>query len=123
MTKKQPLITLNKAFALLLLLYLVMEFYPVAMQFNDILRALVGLAGLVYVFIFPKRPLITRDNALALTFLGLWLVYSLFSFAWALDSKSVLEHCLHVSRYLLVFILFEGLFRHPAIREIGRAHV
>lgn len=117
MVIKKPLISLKQALILLLLMYAVMEFYPVAMQLNNIMRALAGLAAIAYVLILPQKPVITKDNALPLTFLLVWLVYSLFSFAWALDSKSVLEHSLHVFRDLLVFMLFEGFFRNPRFRD------
>lgn len=117
MAIKKPLISLKQAFVILLLLYALMEFYPVLMKQNELLRSFAALLALAWVLIFPHKPILTSENMLPLSFLGIWLLYSLFSFAWAIDSHSVLEHCLHITRNLIVFMLFEGLFRDHRIRD------
>lgn len=117
MTQKLPVLTLNKAFGLLALLYATLEFYPAVVAANSWMYYLLMLSGVAYMLIFPRTPILDRDNYVPVLFISVWLAYAMFSYVWAVDTVWARQQIPIIARYLGIFLLFSVLFRNPEVRD------
>lgn len=98
-----------------MLLYAVMEFYPLYYGLTTAILVAVCGAGLCFAFIFPKAPIIDKVNAPVVVYLLALSAYSLFSYYWALDKNEALYYSTLMLRNALIFIAFSALFRNRRI--------
>lgn len=105
--------------SILMIILAFMQFYAVNYAANNIFLLFCLLLCAAYVMIFPQTRVIDKANFAPLVFMGLWLVYSLLSYNWAIDKEGALEYSRLIFVDLALFFIFSGLFRNPRLLRLS----
>lgn len=94
-------------------------------QFNYSLSTLITFAlvpiAIAFIFLYPRTPLIRKEEFEPVLFLLFWLGYSLCSYIWAQDRLLAADYSLLIFRYLFLFMFFSAVFRDH--RLLSKLHL
>jgi teichuronic acid biosynthesis protein TuaE len=94
-------------------------------RFNYSLSTLITFAlvpiAIAFIFLYPRTPLIRKEEFEPVLFLLFWLGYSLCSYIWAQDRLLAADYSLLIFRYLFLFMFFSAVFRDH--RLLSKLHL
>lgn len=98
-----------------------LEFFQINYGVSTLYTFAMMPVAICFVLIYPKTPLIRKQEFEPVLFLLLWLGYSMFSYIWAQDRLLAADYSLLIFRYLFLFMFFSAVFRDH--RLLSRLHL